>query len=105
MDRTSIIAVVLAAAVLIGWEFWYMPKIAQQQAAQRAAQKAAATPAASGAAMPAPPSLQPAKPTPADEKPVEEKITRVKSEAAEYEFTNIGGGIERVVLTKHDVAE
>src|SRR5690349_16152546 len=105
MDCTSIIAVAAAVTVLVGWEFWYAPKVAKQQAAQRALVAAASpTPAANTPPSPAaePPSFQPAKPLPATEPAVAETITKSSTPSADYEFTNIGGGIEHVVLLKHD---
>ncbi len=104
MDRTSVIAVAAAVTVLVGWEFWYAPKMARQQAAQRPVAAATApTLAANTPTSPVtPPSFQPAKPLPATEPAVAETITKAATLSAQYEFTNIGGGIERAVLLKHD---
>src|ERR1043166_296101 len=100
MDRTSIIAITLALAVLIGWQV----KLSRDQMAARKAQPAA-SPAPAAQAQPAPavqpPSIQPAKPFFATGQPVKGEITKAGSASAEYEFTNVGGGIERVVLLKH----
>ncbi len=104
MDRTSIIAVAVAVAVLFGWEFWYAPKMYKQQAAQHAV-----SPGPVESPQPPPPgrtpSFQPAKPLAATEPSVRETIVKASSASVEYEFTNIGGGIEHVVLLQHEAEQ
>jgi len=112
MDRKGIIAVALSVLVLLIWQIEYAPKFAPptpppgQTASGSPAASAAATAAASAStqtatalsAAPAPFSAAAATPAPAQPK-VPEQFTSVAGAAAQYRFTNLGGGISSAELT------
>src|SRR5256885_11559222 len=106
MDRTSIIAVGLAIVVLVVWEIYFAPKMyrnpaAAQQATPGASPVPGAQPTPSVSVAEATKAAPGPEAAPA-EKPAEETITKTTSPSAEYHFTNLGGGIARAVLLKHE---
>jgi YidC/Oxa1 family membrane protein insertase len=106
MDRTSIIAVALAIVVLVVWAKFFAPKMSQNPAATQqptpgASPVPGAQPTPSVSVAGATKAAPGAEVAPA-EKPVEETITKATSPSAEYHFTNLGGGIARAVLLKHE---
>jgi YidC/Oxa1 family membrane protein insertase len=107
MDRKSIVAIVLAV-VVIGWaQYQTQQEIQRSRAAQAAAaaqEAAKATPAPKAAEKPveaAPaPAVAPAAPIQATPAVAEQKIS-LQSPVADYQFTNLGGGIASLRLLKH----
>ena len=104
MDRKGIISVVLAVLVLLVWQVKFAPKYLPPPGAEASpSPTAAAGPDAS--AMPAPgPAASVAAlsgTTAAPEEHVAEKIQEATGPAARYEFTNLGGGIERASLLNY----
>jgi YidC/Oxa1 family membrane protein insertase len=115
MDRTAWIGILLALAGLIAWQTYYQRdydrRLAEYKAAQQA--QAAAAQAANPVASPAAPSATPPppeltagqpqlKPAPVEEN-VPEAVHSVHASAAEFVFTNLGGGIKEIVLHEHFV--
>ncbi len=107
MDRKGIIAVTLAVVGLVIWQINYSRQMDVYQRAKRAADAEAA--AAEKAKHPDATAETPknstapaanATSTPGTPK-VEEKLERITTPSVEYAFTNLGGGIARVVLLKH----
>ncbi|HYR58367.1 MAG TPA: hypothetical protein VEO95_07055, partial [Chthoniobacteraceae bacterium] len=100
MDRTGKIAIALAVVTLFAWTYFNQREVDKAAAARRAAaaaqeqQKAAAEPAKPE--TPAPTTAEPAKPA------VEEKSETLAGPSVEATFTNLGGGIAREVLLKHN---
>src|SRR5687768_15660056 len=103
MDRKGIIAVALAIAVLIWWQMDNSRRTAAQLAEKQRAEELAKLnapvpdPAAPVASTPG----APATTAPAVEPAAAEEIEPVSTPAVEYEFTNLGGGIQRAVLKQH----
>ena len=106
MDRKGVIGLIVVVALFGAWNFFYIRK--SQEAAQ-ARQQIEALAAAEEAARPKPapvpadaptPPGAPA-PAPALEAVVSEKVENVSSDAAEYAFTSLGGGIKRATLLEH----
>jgi YidC/Oxa1 family membrane protein insertase len=112
MDRKGLIIIIVTVGIAIAWQMLYVkPKYdeevkrykearekydaEQKRIAEAAPAKAASTPNAAPAA-PAP------APVPAPEAaPIQEKTATISTEAVDYVFTNVGGGITRIVLKDH----
>ena len=110
MDRTGKIGVALAIIVMVGWQFYYgkqmeKARLEQDAAAQSAALQTPATSAAEGMKAASPASTSPAPEALAAPKvssPSAPKVVEtIRSPEAEWIFTNIGGGLERVNLLGH----
>lgn len=104
MDRKGIIAVALAIIVMVVWQVVYAPKLMPPPAKRAAetAAPAAATPKTM-AATATPPQAATASADAGTAAPAAaETILKVASPSVEYAFTNLGGGIARAVLLKHD---
>src|SRR4051812_39402200 len=104
MDRKGIITVILCAAVLVLWQIDNAKRTAVATAEKRRAEEAAKveaanapTPAAPAPAAPLAPNGAPILP----EAAVEEKLEQVTTPAVDYTLTNLGGGIQRAILKKH----
>ncbi|HEY5792082.1 MAG TPA: membrane protein insertase YidC [Chthoniobacterales bacterium] len=98
MDRKTWLAVALSVIGLILWHFLYNVPEAERLNAQRAAHQAATVAEAA-----APPSATPTPALPAPEAPVMARRSQaLTSEDSEYLFQNDTGGIEQVVLLKHE---
>jgi len=99
MDRKGIIAVILSVIGLVWWYTKTQNEIAQYQAqlAQKRKQAAAeaAAKTAEGSSQTAP--AAPVEPTQA----VAEETVEVSTPSVKYTFTNLGGGIKKVELLKH----
>jgi YidC/Oxa1 family membrane protein insertase len=102
MDKKSILGIVLAAGGLIAWQIHQAKEMREYQIAKakwdadHPAEQA--KPAASNAPVEAAPATTPnAAPTPAVAASLEKRSTK----AAEYVFTNLGGGISRITLQDH----
>ena len=104
MDRKGILGLVVVIALFGGWNFFY---IRRSQEAAQARQQAEAMAASEEAAKPKVVPDVPVNPTvPTATPPVLEavsleKIERVSTTAADYAFTNLGGGIKRATLHEH----
>ena len=104
MDRKGILCLVVVVALFGAWNFYY---IRRSQEAAQARQQAEAVAAAEEAAKPKAVPDVPVNPSaPAATPPVLEavsleKIDRVPTSAADYAFTNLGGGIKRATLLEH----
>ena len=105
MDRKGITAVAVAILVLLIWQIEFAPKFAPptpppgQTPSGSPAPSDVATAAAAAAPADNPLTAAPA-PAPAPAEPkVPEKITSAAGAAAQYHFTNLGGGISRAELT------
>jgi YidC/Oxa1 family membrane protein insertase len=107
MDKKSIFGILLAVAGLVSWQVYNARQVhayelakvaydaevaakAKAEAKATAAKPATTTPTGTAAAVPAP--AAPA---------VEEKIEKLRTGAAEYAFTNLGGGLSRTTLADH----
>ncbi len=111
MDRKGIIAITLAIVTLFAWTF-YSQRESQKTAAARAEQVRAAEAAKKAEAPASPtPDAQPATPggavpavpaTVGGEPAVEEKIETLPTPSVEFSFTNLGGGIAKASLLKHE---
>ncbi len=104
MDRKGIIAITLSIVTLVAW--WYynnqeMQKVAaaRAQAESAALETAAATPPAETAAAPV---TAPVAPTAPVEAGTPEKVEELPTASVDYTFTNLGGGISRVLLKTHE---
>jgi YidC/Oxa1 family membrane protein insertase len=111
MDRTGKIGVAFAIIVLVGWQFYY----GKQMEKTRLEQDAAALAAAASAPAVNPADAAPAQPSPSAPAVAPVALTAptvsahggpkvletLSSPEAEWVFTNIGGGLERVNLLKH----
>ena len=95
MDRKGITAVALAIAVLVLWQIDNTKRTAALRAEQQKAEELAKLNA------PAAPAATPAAPGTPVEPAVAEKIETVNTPSVDYSFTNLGGGIQRAVLTTH----
>ena len=107
MDRKGILGLVVVVALFGAWNFFY---IRRSQEAAQARQQAEAVAAAEEAAKPKAAPVDPTSPTsptsPTATPPVLEavsleKIESVSTTAADYSFTNLGGGIRRATLLEH----
>ena len=104
MDRKGIIAVALAVLVLLVWQVEFAPKFTPPP--PKPGQTPSGSPAPSAAATAAPaestPAVIAAAPSPAAagtaEQNVPEQLTSAAGPAAEYHFTNLGGGISHAEL-------
>ena len=109
MDRTGKIGVAFAIIVLVGWQFYYgkqMEKARLEQDAAALTAAASAPDAKPGDAAAAPPAtVAPAVvPSPAPSVAAHggpKVVETLSSPEAEWVFTNIGGGLERVNLLQH----
>jgi YidC/Oxa1 family membrane protein insertase len=110
MDRKGIIAVVISVLVLLIWQFEFAPKYAPPVSPTVAAGSPApgaspgASPGAVAASSAAPsiaPAMSPSASATTPEENVPEHITDATGPAAQYHFTNLGGGITRAVLTDY----
>jgi len=108
MDRKGIIAVALAITVMVVWQIFYAPKLVPPPsarptvAASPAPSLSGASPAA-GAVVPAPATGSTgAVPQNGTSAQAAESIHKIANDSVEYSFTNLGGGIARAVLLKHD---
>jgi len=108
MDRKGIIAVALAVIGLISWQIYYTRETQKALRAQQeaAAIAAAAAPAETAASVPAAtPAPAPATTVAAPETPPIEAPTAVvenlSTDAVDYAFTNLGGGIASALLKQH----
>ncbi len=105
MDRQGIIAVVLAGLVLALWTVDNSRRaqlLAHQKAVQAAAEaaEAATHPAPADSATP-PPEASPASAGAPASAMAPEQITPAETPSVAYAFTNLGGGIQRARLKKH----
>jgi YidC/Oxa1 family membrane protein insertase len=109
MDRTGKIGIAFAIIVLVGWQFYYGKQMEKARLEQDAA--ALSAPASSPEAKPADavkvapspsaPAVAPA-PAPNVSAHASSKVVETLASAeAEWVFTNLGGGLERVNLLKH----
>ena len=107
MDRKGILGLVLIVALFGAWNFYYFRRT---QEAEQARKEAAIAAAEAEAQKPKPAPVAPkdaASPetAPKPETPLEpavEKTTeRLATSSVEYEFTNLGGGVERATLLHH----
>ncbi len=109
MDRTGKIGIAFAIIVLVGWQFYYGKQMEKARLEQDAA--ALNAPAASPEAKPADavklaasPIAPAAAPAPAPNVSAHSSskvVETLASAEAEWVFTNLGGGLERVNLLKH----
>ena len=111
--------VALAIAVLIGWQLWYpaqMEKARKTQEPVKVAAPAAPSPGATPAAgtdpgaKPSAPVVQPesqsaAAPVAGTAAVSEKKTQILESEEAQWLFSNVGAGVERVTLKRHQSEE
>ncbi len=114
--------VALAIAVLVGWQLWYPGQMEKARKGQeQAANKVSApNPPVSGAgfsgsgASPAPavtPAPAESTPSPASTPgtasgaAVAKKTQILESEEAQWQFSNLGGGLDRVILKQHHSEE
>ena len=109
MDKKGILTIVLAVGAFLAWQMYYgkqmqLAKAAEQRAkaavVAKAAEDAQKNPPPLEAAAPAvkPDAVAPVAPV---EAPADEQIEKLATKSAEYEFTNLGGGIQRVKLLDH----
>jgi YidC/Oxa1 family membrane protein insertase len=109
MDRKGIIAIILAVVVLVLWQIDNAKRTAAISAEKRRAEAAAQAEAAKAPVPPAPaPAGTPAPPNGAPvqaEASVEEKLEHVTTPVVDYTLTNLGGGIQRAVLKKHQAEQ
>ncbi|MEI6351875.1 MAG: membrane protein insertase YidC [Verrucomicrobiota bacterium] len=108
MDRKSIIAVVLSVIVLAAWQYQNQKNLKQWQDQQAALAALAPKPSPSATAAPtaAPALAAPVAVTPkAQEAQVVEELKTINTPAVDYTFTNLGGGISKLTLLKHEGAK
>jgi len=99
MDRKSIIGIALALITLVAWESYYAKTYRRSAVSATAGYSPALL---TGTAAPSPtatPASEPAA-SPTKEIGVAEATLQAHSASAEYTFTNLGGGISKVVLEK-----
>jgi YidC/Oxa1 family membrane protein insertase len=111
MDRKGIIAIALSIATLVAWMFYNnheMQKVtaARLRAQAEAAELQAVTAAQEPAAV-APSTVAATTPTVGPESvpsasTVPEKLEELSTTSVDYTFTNLGGGISRALLKKHE---
>lgn len=107
MDRTAKIAVALAIVTLFGWTYYNQRETEKAAAIRRAAaaeeaQKSALEAPATPAPAPAPAAATPPVEAAPAQPQVPEKIETIRTPVTEYTFTNLGGGVAKVVLLKHE---
>ena len=106
MDRKAWTAIILSVIALVGWQWYYAKTYPARNTPKPAAAKpqASATPAtAIAGSTPTPAGTAttlPAAPVPQGTT-ISARTESLKSEAAEYVFSNDQGGIERAILDKH----
>ena len=110
MDRKGIIAVTLSIITLLVWWHFNNQEMQKIAAARQAAQAVAAEKAARelaeqgpGAAPATAPTAAPAAPAPEPVAPGQIEV--LATPLVDYTFTNLGGGIERALLKKHEGEE
>lgn len=106
MDKKGILGIILAVIGLVAWQMHQTKQMREYQAAKAAydAQYAKNTPAVQPAAdgkAASPIEAAPAPATAAAEKRQPETIEKLRTKSAEYDFTNLGGGLSRVKLSNH----
>ena len=104
MDRKGIISVVLAVLVLLVWQVKFAPKYLPPPGAATEASPsptATATAAATGAPVQGTAGATVGPTALAQEEKAPEKIQEATGPAARYEFTNLGGGIQRAALLSY----
>ena len=102
MDRQSIIGVALAVIVLFSWQYQNQKNAQLAQKAHPAVASASLATPTAAPSVSAPPSAPVAAPKSAIAEPaVEPKTEQVAGPLADYTFTNLGGGIARIKLSKH----
>ena len=108
MDRTAWIAVILCVIALVAWQWWVAKQMPPRPATappSSSPSAAAATAAAEKSPTPPTPFLTPAPtatPVPtATIAPEEVHVEKLSNADVEFDLTNIGGGIEKVVLHKY----
>ncbi len=110
MDRKGITGMVVAFAVLLAWEYFYQknykPAPTRTAAAFPAAQLSGSgalsgTSAAAASSPPAGAAADAGGAAKPEEAPVPETTLKATGGAAEYTFTNVGGGISRIVLQNY----
>jgi YidC/Oxa1 family membrane protein insertase len=103
MDKQGKIAVAIAIAVLIGWQFYYTknykPPVKPAPTADVPAQLSASSPSVAQTPAAAADSKK-AVVTPVEQS-VPEQTQKVSTAVADYVFTNLGGGIARATLHDH----
>jgi len=114
MDRKGLIAISLAIIVLIVWQVKFAPKLATAPAPSASAKTTgtnstpviAPAPGSSGVSMRAATPLtdqsQPQSAQQQQQTNVAESLQKAASPSVEYSFTNLGGGIARAALLKHE---
>ena len=103
MDKKGILIIAVAVAAFLGWQMYYGKQMQTAKAAQQAA-RAVAVARAAEVAKENPVPLEPVAPAPAaapTEAPADQQIETLATKSAEYSFTNLGGGIQRVKLLDH----
>lgn len=110
MDKKGILGIALAIVGLVAWQIYYNKQLRtwqeyQQTVAAEEAKKAeaAAKEAAARPATAATPGLEAPSPAPAATPEVPEKVETINTGVVQYSFTNLGGGISRALLTKHEI--
>lgn len=116
MDRKGLITIVVTIAIVACWHIFvsqpkqaeairkYKEDIAKYEAAEALKKEAASSATAPLPAQPGAPAGQPAVEAPAPVRPAvpeEKRIVSSEVGTVDYEFTNFGGGISRVVLKEH----
>jgi YidC/Oxa1 family membrane protein insertase len=107
MDRTGKIGVAFAIIVLVGWQFYYGKQMEKARLAQDSAALTAAAPGADPAdatkAAPTPtaPAVAPVSAPGVSSQAGPKVVETLSAPEAEWVFTNIGGGLERVNLLNH----
>ena len=102
MDRKGILGLILIVALFGTWEFYYIRKSSEAAAAQKQIEaETAAQEAANPKPAPAILEATGAAPKTVAQPSAAEKTETLKTKAAEYAFTNLGGGIQRATLLDH----
>jgi YidC/Oxa1 family membrane protein insertase len=109
MDRTGKIGVALAIIVLVGWQFYYGKQMEKARLEQDAMALSAPAAAPAGAPADAPKDQAASSVSPVaavaapavSARAAQKALETIKSPEAEWVFTNIGGGLERVNLLNH----
>jgi len=107
MDRKGILGLIVVVALFGAWQIYYFRRTAEAEKARKeaaiaAAEAAAQKPKTAPAAPPdtASPGTAP-KPEIPLESTVEKKTEHLATSSVDYEFTNLGGGLERATLLHH----
>lgn len=101
MDKKAIIAIALSVLVLVGWQYFYARKY-QPVPAAPAPELVEASPVPPTEAVTAPTASAPGPAaTPALSTPVSRETRVLAGDKAEYTVTNVGGGIESILLKEH----